>query len=220
MSLDTEKSKGAVPAKTSAAAQPHLYRIPCLPSPSGHEYNPISIQSTFIKETPLAQVKTAKKDKDRITIAFREAGHAVMAWDRGILVEPLALKSKRIKYRQNAWNDPLEALDQNWVKMNRPEKLIILLALVSLAGPAAVRRHNPTGRRDPVFKERIENADKLLGILYDSSGERLEHRRQMEAEADRMFNRADVWEKIDRLAWNLMENGSLSGEQAVKILEK
>lgn len=168
----------------------------------------------------MAQVKSAKIDKDRVTIAFREAGHAVMAWDRGILVEPMAIKSKRIKFRQNAWNAPLEALDANWVRMNRPEKLISLLALVSLAGPAAVRRYNPNGRRDPVYRERIENADKLLGILYESSGERLEQLQLLEAEADRMLSRAAVWEKIDRLAWNLLENGSLTGEQALKILEK
>ena len=168
----------------------------------------------------MAKVKNAKTDKERVTIAFREAGHAVMAWNRGILVEPLAIKSKRIKFRQNAWNNPLESLDPDWVKTNRPEKLIHLLALISLAGPAAVRRKNPGGRRDPVYRERLENADKLLGTLYDSNGERLEHLQQLEAVADRMFSRADVWEKIDRLAWNLLENGSLSEDQALEILEK
>jgi len=59
-----------------------------------------------------------------------------------------------------------------------------------------------------------------LAILYESSQQRLKQRRRLEAEADRMFKQAAIWEKIDRLAMNLLEHGSLSGKQAVKILEK
>jgi len=67
----------------------------------------------------LTRIKTSLTDKTRTDAAFREAGHAVMAWNRGILLEPITLKSKRIKYRQNAWNNPLEAVDPDWVKTKR-----------------------------------------------------------------------------------------------------
>ena len=168
----------------------------------------------------MARIKTSLTDKARTDAAFREAGHAVMAWNRGILLEPITLKSKRIKYRQNAWNNPLEAIDPDWVKTIRPEKLIDLLALVSLAGFAAGRRIEPTGSLDPVCRERLENADKLLAILYESSQQRQVHCQRLEAEADRMFKQAAIWEKIDRLAMNLLAHGSLSGKQVTKILEK
>ena len=167
----------------------------------------------------MAESKTSLLDKNRVTAAFREAGHAVLAWNRGILLEPITLGSKRIMYRQNAWNNPLEALDTDWVKLNRPEKLIGLLALVSLAGPAAVRRYDPADTPDPVCRERLHNADRLLEILHDSNGRRLEQRRRLEVEADRLFSQAAIWAKTEHLAMNLLEHGSLTGIQATRILE-
>jgi hypothetical protein len=168
----------------------------------------------------LAGSKNSLMDKTRVAAAFREAGHAVMAWDRGIGLEAITVGSNRLKYRRNAWNNPLEALDPDWIRSKQPEKLIGLLALISLAGPVAVHRFDPADGGDPILRERLDNADKLLGILSESNGSQRVRRRRLETEASRLFKEPAIWAKTERLAMNLLKQGSLTGIQATRILEE
>jgi hypothetical protein len=59
-----------------------------------------------------------------------------------------------------------------------------------------------------------------LELLYDSKPERLKRRRQLEAEAARVFDQESYWSKTQFLASKLLELGSLSGKQATKLLTR
>jgi hypothetical protein len=156
----------------------------------------------------------------REAAAFREAGHAAAAWNEGILLEPLSVKKRGQRIRENAWNQPLTGINTKWVQAARPDMLIERLAFVCLAGPVAERRRLPRVPRESVHQRRIRNAEALLGHIVDSREARLKKRRKLESKAEAMFQRRDVWTSIEKLAQTLLERGTLTGEETVQILER
>ncbi len=164
--------------------------------------------------------KKNQTEKQRRAAAYREAGHAVAAWHSGILLEALSINPIKRKYRENAWNNPLAAIDADWIRQERPETLIKRLALVSLAGPIVARQIQKAGSLEPISKERIQNADALLKYLPDSREKRKQQRRKLEAEAQKLLNRRDLRKKTERLAGVLADRGVISAKEATRILEE
>ena len=158
-------------------------------------------------------------DIQREAAAYREAGHAAAAWEKGILLEPLSIKKRGEGIRENAWNQPLIGIDPDWIRAERADMLVERLAFVCLAGPAAERLHLPRGPREPIYRKRIQNAETLLGHLVESKEARLIKERKLLSQAEAMFKRRDVWAAIEELVCILMKRGTLSGKQTVKILE-
>jgi hypothetical protein len=158
-------------------------------------------------------------DIQRESAAYREAGHAVAAWEKGILLEALSIKKRGEGIRENAWNQPLMGIDPHWIRAARADMLVERLAFVCLAGPAAERLHFPRGPREPIYRKRIQNAETLLGHLVESREARLTKKRKLESQAVAMCKRRDVWAAIEELARNLMKRGTLSGKETKKILE-
>lgn len=158
-------------------------------------------------------------ETEREAAAYREAGHAAAAWSQGILLEPLSIKKRGEKIKENAWNQPLLGIDPKWIQAAKPDMLIERLAFVCLAGPLAERRHLPRGPRESIHQRRIRNAELLLGYIADSREARMKKRRRLETQAEAMFERRDMWASIEQLANTLMKRGTLSGEETVRILE-
>lgn len=156
---------------------------------------------------------------EREAAAYREAGHAAAAWDRGILLETLSIRKRGDKIRENAWNRPLTGINTDWVRAARPDMLIERLAFVCLAGPVAERKHLPRSPRETTHRRRIQNAETLLDYIADSSEARTEKKNKLQSRVEAMLRRPDVWASIDLLARELLKRGTLSGKETVRILE-
>jgi hypothetical protein len=152
--------------------------------------------------------------------AYREAGHAVTAWHHGIILETISIHRGKKSDQNNVWNHPMSGFNFDWIRKVRPEMLIERLALVCLAGPVAERRFHPRGPRESVSKERIQCADDLLNLLLDSREKGMQKRRKLEAKAEKLMRRRDLWEKTEYLAGILLQKKMLSGDEATRILNK
>ncbi|NIO00805.1 MAG: hypothetical protein GTO42_01485 [Candidatus Latescibacteria bacterium] len=158
--------------------------------------------------------------KHRRAAAYREAGHAVVAWDCGILLEPLSIRSRRRRARQNVWNAPLGSIDPDWIRRARPDMLIERLAMICLAGPIAEQRFSPGAPSEPASRQRKQDAEALLKFLYQSKEQRSQKRRRLEAKVEQFLSRSKNREITERLAEALFKHGTLSGDKARQIIEK
>jgi hypothetical protein len=76
-------------------------------------------------------------------IAFHEAGHAVVSWNRGIKIHRATIiPSPEFRGRVEHSN-PLRAVRLDWDRSDRARRRAESMIVVCLAGPEAQRRHSP-----------------------------------------------------------------------------
>jgi hypothetical protein len=163
--------------------------------------------------------------------AYREAGHAVAAWHRGVMLMPISIFTRGKRVGKNVWHDPLRNVDMKWVEAFPSSALAERLAAILIAGPAAEDALGPRVRRGSASLGRIEDAKTLLGGR-SSSRTRPDGRHRPPArnrpggrygrvrgDVKEFLAREDVRGAIEALAAALFARGTIRGEEAASIIE-
>jgi hypothetical protein len=166
--------------------------------------------------------------------AYREAGHAVAAWHRGVMLLPISIFTRGKGVGKNVWHDPLRNVDMEWVRRSPSAALAERLAAILLAGPAAEVTLGPRVRRGSASLGRIEDARKLLGdrpssrsraggrsgSAQSARGRQSERYTRVQADTEKFLARSDVRQAVEVLAAQLLERGTIRGGEAVSIIER
>ena len=151
--------------------------------------------------------------------AYREAGHAVAAWHRGVMLMPISIFTRGKRVGKNVWHDPLRNVDMEWVRRSPSTALAERLAAILLAGPAAENSLGPRVRRGTASLGRLEDAKTLLGTRPADRKIRSGHHDRVRAEVAKFLARAEVREAVEALAAQLLERGTIRGGEAASIIE-
>jgi hypothetical protein len=166
---------------------------------------------------------TPKPRKKRLpyhhAAAFREAGHAVAAWRRGVMLMPISIFASGKGAGRNVWNDPLRNVDFDWVRSADSSALVERLASVLLAGPISEGLFGPRLRRGGASTERIRDARALLRAISDPRNSRNERYTTVHVEVERFLADPSVKEAVDAVASALLDRGTIPGGEAASIIE-
>lgn len=152
--------------------------------------------------------------------AFREAGHAVAAWKRGVMLMPLSIFMTSKRAGRNVWDDPLRNVNFDWVRSAESPALARRLAAILVAGPAAETLYGPGLPRGTVSLERLRDARALLRAAHgrDRAGA-AERFAKVRAETKRFLERPRVRQAVAAVAAALVESGTVRGGRAAAIIE-
>jgi hypothetical protein len=164
--------------------------------------------------------------------AYREAGHAVSAWHRGVMLMPISIFTRGKRVGKNVWHDPLRNVDMEWVRLSPSAKLAERLGAILIAGPAAESALGPSVRRGSASIGRIEDAKALLvgrpssrqprarsGGVQAARTPRGGRYTRVEADVVKFLARDDVRKAVEALAAALLARGTIRGEEAASIIE-
>ncbi len=152
-------------------------------------------------------------------LAFREAGHAVAAWERGVMLMPLSIFAVAKGAGKNVWNDPLRNVDFDWLRTGEPPDLAKRLASILVAGPVSQTLFGPKLPKGTASVERLRDARTLLGAASgDPTGKPIRYER-VRAEMERFLKRRGVKDAVTALAAVLVDRGTIRGGEAVSIIE-
>ena len=152
-------------------------------------------------------------------VAYREAGHAVAAWERGVMLMPLSLFATSKGTGRNVWNNALRNVDFDWVRKEGSPALAKRLASILLAGPVAESLFAPRLPKGTASVERVRDARTLLNA---ASRDTIGARRPLEkarAETERFLKRRCVKQAVTALAAALVSRGTVRGGEAASIIE-
>lgn len=153
-------------------------------------------------------------------IAFREAGHAVAAWERGVMLMPLSIFAATKGARRNVWNGALRNVDFDWVRSAESPALARRLAAVLIAGPVAERTFGPKLPRATASSDRLRDAKTLLRAASRvPTGSPQEHFERAVADSEKFLNKPRVKQAVTALAAVLMNRGTIRGGEAASIIE-
>jgi hypothetical protein len=153
----------------------------------------------------------------REATAYREAGHAVVAYISSIALMPVSVRRKVKGVGGNVWNDALRNVNFEWVKEQKSTTLVERLSLVLMAGPVAQRLFASNLPRGKECTQRMKSARTLLcAVGGDKDGRG--RVRLLTATLQRFLNRKDVKRAVQNLAAELMTQGLVTGEEATKII--
>jgi hypothetical protein len=152
--------------------------------------------------------------------AYREAGHAVAAWDRGVMLMPISIFTRGKGVGKNVWHDPLRNVDMEWIRRSPSKALAERLAAVLLAGPAAENSFGPRIRRGGASLGRIEDAKTLLAPRPVGRENRSGRYRRVQREVEKFLSRSAVRGAVEALAAELLERGTIRGGEAASIIER
>jgi hypothetical protein len=165
----------------------------------------------------------AGKKKKRLpqhrAAAYREAGHAVAAWHRGVMLMPISIFARGKSVGKNVWHDPLRNVDMEWVRRSPSTALAERLAAILIAGPAAENSLGPRVPRGSASLGRLEDAKTLLGGGPGERKSRNGRYRRIQADLEEFFAREDVREAVEALAAQLLSRGTVRGGEAAAIIE-
>jgi len=151
--------------------------------------------------------------------AFREAGHAVAAWERSVMLMPVSIFTTGKGAGRNVWNDPLRNVDFRWVRSAQSSALVERLASVLLAGPLSEASLGPAIPKGTASVERMRNARTLLdAIPRGAGGEKTGYKRARE-KTDEFLASPRVRKAVAALAAVLLERGTILGGEAATIIE-
>jgi len=150
--------------------------------------------------------------------AFREAGHAVAAWEKGVMLMPMSIFASSKTAGGNVWNDPLAHVDFDWVRRERSPDLALRLAAILLAGPAAEKLLGPRLARSGVSLERIRDAKKLVRAASFDTKAAVEWRKT-QARMELFLGKPRVQKAVTALAAALLQRGAVRGGRAAAIIE-
>lgn len=177
-------------------------------------------KKTRTKKTRAARDIRKKRLPRHHAIAFREAGHAVAAWERGIMLMPLSIFAVSRGAGRNVWNDALRNVDFEWVRTAGSPALARRLAAILLAGPVAADLYGPKLPRGPASAERIREARALLRAASgDSGADPRELFGRTLAAAKTFLKRRRVEDAVTALASVLLDRGTVRGGEAASIIE-
>ena len=152
--------------------------------------------------------------------AFREAGHAVAAWDRSVMLMPVSIFTTGKGAGRNVWNDPLRNVDFRWVRTAESSALVERLASVLLAGPVAEDSFGPGVPKGTASVERLRDARTLLDAIPRGVAGKKTHHERVRAKTETFLMRPAVKETVAALAAVLLERGTIRGGEAVSIIEQ
>ncbi|MFQ5510736.1 MAG: hypothetical protein ACE5EO_02705 [Candidatus Krumholzibacteriia bacterium] len=152
--------------------------------------------------------------------AYREAGHAVAAWDGAVLLMPVSIFANGRGAGRNVWNHALRNVDFDWIRSADSRRLVERLATVVIAGVVAQRIFAGKEPRDAVCKKRIAEAGRLLEAIPGATGGRKVRLEGVEARVRRFFARKEVRRAVTALGERLLEAGTLAGHEAEEIIER
>jgi hypothetical protein len=151
--------------------------------------------------------------------AFREAGHAVAAWHRGVMLMPISIFTRGKNVGRNVWHDPLRNVDMEWIRRSPSAALAERLAAILIAGPAAENSLGPRVQRGDSSLGRLEDAKTLLGGGPADRKRRGGRYTRVQAEVEEFLARGDVREAVEALAGELIARGTVRGGEAASIIE-
>jgi hypothetical protein len=151
--------------------------------------------------------------------AFREAGHAVSAWDRNVMLMPVSIFARGAGAGQNVWNDAVRNVDFDWLRSAKSAVLAERLASILLAGPLAQRMFMPNGPKGPAHMERLRQAKTLLSAVSTSPGGSRAYYERVRRDVGRFLVRSDVKETVGSVAKELLEKGTITGKEMTALIE-
>jgi hypothetical protein len=167
----------------------------------------------------MTRSKRKMRAKHYFAAAFREAGHAVAAWDRGVMLMPVSIFPNGPGAGKNVWNDALRNVDFQWIKTSGSPVLAERLAEILMAGPVAQRYFLPASPKGDVHRDRLRQSRRLLDAAAGDragGGARFD---RMGCDLERYFRRGDMGRAATALAKVLLLKGTVTGEDAADIVE-
>jgi hypothetical protein len=153
-------------------------------------------------------------------IAVREAGHAVVAWESGVMLMPLSIFAVAKGAGRNVWNNPLRNVDFDWVRTAESPALARRLASILIAGPVAERVLGPKLPRCSAYAGRLRDARALLDAsARPSAGHSKKHFERAVADSEKFLERPRVKQAVKALAAVLLNRGTIRGGEAASIIE-
>lgn len=167
---------------------------------------------------------TANPRKKRLphhhAAAFREAGHAVAAWDRSVMLMPVSIFTTGKGAGRNVWNDPLRNVDFRWVRNADSSALVERLASVLLAGPLAEDSFGPGVPKGTASVERLREARTLLHAVSRGAAGKKACYERARGKTGKFLTQPRVMEAVAALAAVLLDRGTILGVEAVSIIEE
>ena len=151
--------------------------------------------------------------------AFREAGHAVAAWDRSVMLMPVSIFTTGKGAGRNVWNDPIRNVDFGWVRTAESSALVERLATVLLAGPLAEASFGPGVPKGTASLERLKDAKTLLDAIPRRRGRETASYERARRKTDGYLALPRVKKAVAALAAVLLERGTILGGEAASIIE-
>ena len=177
-------------------------------------------QKTRARKTRRARAIKRRRLPQHNAAAFREAGHAVAAWHRGVMLMPLSVFTVSKEAGRNVWNDPLRNVDFDWVRSAGPPTLARRLAAILIAGPVAEALFGPKIPRGSVSVERLREAKTLLrAASSDDAAGAGRHFTTTRAETASFLKGPRVRRAVTALAAVLIDRGTIRGGEAAAIIE-
>jgi hypothetical protein len=158
---------------------------------------------------------------DRLTVAYHEAGHAVI--DR-----KLGFQVKRVTIISDSKTGAAGQVDNRYLCLSRvqfdnPYGSIRTRChnwiIGAFAGEEAQRRYDPRSMRSHHIAHDRKAIGEILWRLHGENSEVIKHAYSyLQAEARNLVANPIIWRKIEDLAKALLERKTLSGEEVAEIL--
>ena len=159
-----------------------------------------------------------KRTKELESIAYHEAGHAVVAWRVGVKAKSLSIIPEPGSKGRYIHKPYFTDINPEYDTSPRAERRLKNMALVCLAGEIAQRRFNSGEWRHYHGERDFEQASDLLHYLAGSEDDWQAHVNAIHLQAQQMVKDRSVWLCIGDLAAALLEHRELSGTETVRII--
>ena len=159
-----------------------------------------------------------KRNKALESIAYHEAGHAVVAWRVGVEAKSLSIISEPGSKGRYIHKPYFTDITPEYDTSPRAERRLKNMVLVCFAGEIAQRRFNSGEWRDYHGERDFDQAVDLLNYLAGSEDDLQAHINAIHLQAQQMVEDPSVWLCIGALAAALLEHGELSGTETVRII--
>lgn len=155
-----------------------------------------------------------KEEKELHRVAFHEAGHALAVWRLGsmllsITIEPATWPAVRIPCAGN--------IRHTWARGPHQDGFAQRHAMILFAGPMAQEQHDPNSDIDWGGYWDFEEAENIANIACRSRDSVEPFLQLAEREARALVR--EYWHCVEALARALLTKPTLSGDEAVLIME-
>ncbi|UCG51506.1 MAG: hypothetical protein JSW58_15180 [Candidatus Latescibacterota bacterium] len=168
----------------------------------------------------MSHTRRKTRTQDHHAAAYREAGHALAAWDHRVMLMPVSIFPNGPEVGKNVWDDPLRNVDFAWVRTVESSRLVERLAAILMAGPLAQRFFLPGAPRGPAYNERLRQARTLLGALPHVSENKKQRFDRVRRNLEKFFGREDVKKAVAVFARRLLDRGTIDGDEATSLVEE
>ena len=157
--------------------------------------------------------------KSHCAAAFREAGHAVAAWDRHIMLLPVSILVRVAGAGGYVWNNALKNVDFDWVATAESSALAERLASILLSGTVAQDVFSPGSPKGHIHAERLRQAKTVLGAISNDAGYRRTRYDNARRTVEDFLVRSDVASAVAAVARTLLDRRVILGEEVEAIIE-